>query len=204
MTSIASPVRSAVSALAVLAALAAGAAAAIPARADEKGENLSPTPRVIRGPATSSEAPATPAKVAWNELGPALAEGKKAGKPILVDVYTDWCGWCKRMDKTTYADPAVREYVTSAFVPAKVNAEDDTRRASYRGETKTYRQFADGFRIHGYPTTLFLASDGQLITQLPGYVKPDTFLDVLRYVAEGHYRTRSWEAFTRDGESARP
>ena len=193
------PIRAA--ALAALALLASGAPPAV-ALDEEPGSG--PTPKVIRGPAALAPAPAASERLVWNELDPALAEAKRAQKPLLVDVYTDWCGWCKRMDKTTYADPDVRDYVQSAFVPVRVNAEDDKRRASYLGETRTYRQFADTFRISGYPTTLFLAPDGRLITQLPGYVKPGTFLTVLRYVAEGHYRTQSWESFTRDGESERP
>ena len=53
------------------------------------------------------------------------------------------------------------------------------------------------------PDRPLLASDGQLITQVPGYVKPETFLSVMRYIAEGRYRTQSWESFTRDGESTR-
>jgi thioredoxin-related protein len=185
----------------VLLALALAGLVACPARALD--ETPGPTPRVIRGPGASS-ATAGDGRLAWNELDPALAEARRANKPLLVDVYTDWCGWCKRMDKTTYGDPDVRDYVARAFVPARINAEDDRRRASYQGESRTYRQFADGFRISGYPTTLFLAPDGTLITQLPGYVKPGAFLTVLRYVAEGHYRTRSWDAYSRDAVVPRP
>lgn len=177
--------------------------AASPARAQD--ETPGPTPKVIRGPAATSTAPAPAGdgRLNWSELDPALAEAKRADKPLLVDVYTDWCGWCKRMDKTTYGNPEVRDYVARSFVTARVNAEDDRRRASYLGESRTYRQFADGFRISGYPTTVFLTPDGQLISVLPGYVKPATFLTVLRYVAEGHYRTQSWDAFSREGEAGR-
>ena len=182
----------------VVALLAALPALIGPSPARALDETPGPTPRVIRGPA-----PAGDGRLTWNELDPALAEAKRANKPVLVDVYTDWCGWCKRMDKTTYGNPEVRDYVARAFVPARINAEDDRRHASYLGETASYRQFADGFRISSYPTTLFLAPDGRLITQLPGYVKPAAFLTVLRYVAEGHYRTQSWDAFTRDDEAAR-
>ena len=160
-------------------------------------EDAGPTPRVIRGPGATSATGEDDARLRWNELEPALAEAKRSGKPVIVDVFTDWCGWCKRMDKTTYGHPDVRDYVARAFVPARINAEDDKRRATYQGESRTYRQFADGFRISGYPTTLFLAADGSLITQLPGYVKPETFLTVLHYVGDGHYRTRSWDAYLR-------
>ena len=165
-----------------------------------------PSPRVIRGPAAREARPGERAepRLAWSELEPALAEARRANRLVLVDVYTDWCGWCKRMDKTTYGHPDVRDYVARSFVTARVNAEDDRKRATYLGESHTYRQFADGFRISGYPTTLFLEPDGTLITQLPGYVKPDTFLDVLHYIGEGHYRTQSWEAYSRDPETRRP
>lgn len=192
------PVRS----LLVVALLTVASALLAPAPARALDGTPGPTPRVIRGPATGP-APAADGRLTWSELEPALVEAKRANKPVLVDVYTDWCGWCKRMDKTTYGNPEVRDYVARSFVTAKVNAEDDKRRASYLGESRTYRQFADGFRISGYPTTVFLAPDGQLISMLPGYVKPGTFLTVLRYVAEGHYRTQSWDAFSRDGEAGR-
>lgn len=170
----------------VLCALAAPAAA----------QDTGPTPKVIRGPAAPAAAEGE-VRLQWNELEPALAEAKKSGKPILVDVYTDWCGWCKRMDKTTYGNAEVRDYVARSFVPVRLNAEDDKSRATYDGKSRTYRQFADGFQVSGYPTTLFLASDGTLITLLPGYAKPAPFLNVLRYVGEGHYRTRSWDAYSR-------
>lgn len=185
---------------AVLALLAATAVAGVAAGAE------APSPKVIRGPAAREARPAedAEARLVWSELEPALAEAKRLNKPLLVDVYTDWCGWCKRMDKTTYGHPDVRDYVARSFVTAKVDAEDDRRHATYLGESRSYRQFADSFRISGYPTTLFLEPDGALITQLPGYVKPEPFLDVLHYIGEGHYRTQSWEAYSRDPETRRP
>lgn len=176
----------------LLAACAAGSRPAL--AADE-------APRVIRGSGASATGDG---RLAWNELAPALAQAKRVGKPVLVDVYTDWCGWCKRMAKVTYGDADVRDYVAREFIPARVNAEDDAHHATYAGENVSYRQFADGFRISRYPTTLFLASDGTLITQLPGYVKPNTYMTVLHYVAEGHYKTRTYEAYIRDGDTPQP
>ncbi len=162
-------------------------------------------PRVITtGPETAP--PATPAStpIRWHSLGSGLDEAKRARRPVLVDVVTDWCGWCKRMEKTTYTAAPVREYVGRTFVAIKLDAEDDEARARYDGRIHTTREFADRFRITGYPTTLFLGQDGRLITMVPGYVKPERFMTVLRYIGDGHYRNQSFEAYSREADASRP
>jgi thioredoxin-related protein len=180
-------------ALVALAAATAGGAWAAPkiVKPFAPGNALAPdAPRDAK-----AEAAATP--LPWRELEAGLAEAKKAGKPILVDVVTDWCGWCKRMDRTTYADAGVRDYLSEAFVPVRVDAEEEGRRATYGDRVVTYRQFADGFGITGYPTTVFLAADGTLITTVPGFVQPERFLLVLHYIGDGHYKTQPWDVYAK-------
>ena len=55
----------------------------------------------------------TPVK--WYSLEEAVALQKKKPKKIFIDMYTDWCGWCKRMDATTFTDPAVSAYLNENF-----------------------------------------------------------------------------------------
>ena len=62
-------------------------------------------------------------------LGPGLQEARKRNLPVLVDVYTDWCGWCKRMDRDVYAQPEVRDYLSRKFVTVKLDAEAARSRA---------------------------------------------------------------------------
>ncbi len=199
--------RSARGAPLVLLALFAGLLVVDPASAQSEG----PTPKVIRGgsagggaavPAADMAADSGVEKIRWTDLEEGLAEAKRTGRPLLVDVQTRWCGWCRKMDKATYADPAVREFVGRKFIAARVDAEDDDSRVDYGGVESTHRQFADSFRITGYPTTLFFAADGALVTQVPGFVKPDQFLGVLRFIGDGHYKTTSWDAYRRASASA--
>jgi thioredoxin-related protein len=164
-----------------------------------------PTPKVIKaGGATPAATPAPAGeKIRWTDLEDGFAEAKRSGQPLLVDVSTQWCGWCKKMGRTTYTDPAVRAYVNKKFIASKVDAEDDARRVDYGGVESTHRQFADSFRINQYPTTLFFAPDGSLVTQVPGFVKPEVYIEVLRFIGDGHYRTTSWDAFQRQSTAAR-
>jgi len=121
----------------------------------------------------------------WRDWNTGLKEAASAGRPVLVDVYTDWCTWCKRMDQDVYTRPEVREYLSQHFVMVKLNAEYSTP-ARYDGKQYTSRTLAERFRVNGYPTTIFLRADGNHIANVPGYVPADRFLLLLRYIGDGH------------------
>ncbi len=133
------------------------------------------------GIAPSARAATLPA---WKDWNSGLKEASAAGKPLLVDVYTDWCTWCKRMDRDVYTQPEVRAYLSQHFVLVKLNAEYSTP-ARYEGRQYTSRTLAERFRVNGYPTTIFLRPDGNHIANVPGYVPADRFLLLLRYVGDG-------------------
>ena len=82
-------------------------------------------------------APAPPATLKWYTWEEAVELNKTKPKKMFVDVYTDWCGWCKKMDKSTFADPAVAAYLAENFYPVKLNAEQ-----------KADIQFAGEFLLH--------------------------------------------------------
>ena len=127
----------------------------------------------------------------WKKFNEGLALAKKSGKKVLVDVYTDWCGWCKTMDTSTYTDRRVQQYLRKNYVVIKLNAEGDEK-LSYSGQTITPPEFAQGMGINGYPATLFLQSDGKPITVLPGYSEADMFLHVLSFIGENHYEKKKF------------
>jgi thioredoxin-related protein len=134
---------------------------------------------ILFHPATALAAPA------WRSWDAGLREAATSGRPVLVDVYTDWCGWCKRMDRDVYARPDVQDYLARKFVTVKLDAESGEV-ARYGGRTYTSRTLAARFGVTGYPATLFLSSKGAELGNVPGYLGPQDFLLLLRFIGEGH------------------
>ena len=122
--------------------------------------------------------------IRWQGWDSGLRTAVKTQRPVLVDVYTDWCGWCRRMERDVYSRDDVRDYVSRRFVTVKLDAEAGDE-ASYEGKIYTSRSLAGRFRVTGYPTTLFLRANGEHLVNVPGYVPADRFLLLLRYIGEG-------------------
>ena len=91
----------------------------------------------------------------------------------MVDVYTDWCGWCKKLDRDVYADAKVSEKLAKNFVAVKINPEKTSRAA----------QLAKQFGTRGYPHIVFVNGDGKKIGEIRGYVSANEFLQRLDKVA---------------------
>ncbi|MFZ1730516.1 MAG: thioredoxin fold domain-containing protein [Bacteroidota bacterium] len=136
----------------------------------------------------------------WLSYSEAIQKAGGTKRIVLVDVYTDWCGWCKKMDRDVYADKDVQAVLGEYFVTAKLDAESATKHP-FQGESATEREIAKSFGITGYPTTLFLTEDGEAITILPGYIPKETFLQVLSYIHTRAYETQSWEEFVKNQKS---
>ena len=150
--------------------------------------------------ALSFALPAHAAGVTWRGWNEGLAAAAGSGRPVIVDVYTDWCGWCKRMDRDVYARPDVSEYLNDHFVMVRLNG-DSNERVSYEGRTLSARTLAGGFQVTGYPTTIFLRASGERIVNVPGYVAAPKFMKLVRYIGDGHMdRGTTWEEFSRESD----
>ena len=152
-----------------------------------------------------------PSPVSWLSFDEAVVSAQQTPKKIFIDVYTDWCGWCKKMDATTFSDPAVVEVLQSKFYPVKFNAEqrepitfnDHTFKFVPRG-TKGYHELAAALLNNklSYPSVVFLNENFEIIQVLPGFRKADEFLKIATFIGEDHYLTTSWEDYSKSYQKA--
>jgi thioredoxin-related protein len=129
-------------------------------------------------------------------LNEALKKAKEQDKKIILDIYTDWCGWCKKMDADVYGKSDIKDMVDDNFIFYKLNAEGDEK-VDYKGKQYKASELAEFFEVSGYPTTVFLEPDGKVIeykydkvkmNNLPGYYKAGDFIKVLEFIRDEKYK----------------
>ncbi|WP_192349939.1 thioredoxin fold domain-containing protein [Algoriphagus sp. Y33] len=123
-------------------------------------------------------------KIEWLKFEEAVAATEANPKMLLIDVYTDWCGWCKKMDKETFTDPVVVSYINEKFYAVKMNAEDNKRKFDFKGKEYTEAKMAAAMRVNSYPNFVIIDPTLKNITQLPGYRQPVQFLDGLGQIVD--------------------
>jgi hypothetical protein len=145
--------------------------------------------------AQSSEGHYDPNGVHWMSFEEAVKLNDANPKRIFIDTYTGWCGWCKKMDASTFKDTAVIKYMNENFYAVKLDAETkDTinfrdKHFTYVAEYKTNQIAIDLMQGQmSYPTYSFLDGQYQLIYNLKGYQTTDQFLPTLQYFAEEMYK----------------
>ena len=127
---------------------------------------------------------------AWYGFEEGIQLATKEGKHVVIDFYTDWCKWCKVMDKETFSVPEVESYLFEHFVPIRINAEGATEKVQFQGQSFTFRELTSAFRVTGFPSIAFMTPTSEIITVIPGYIKKDMFLNILKYVNEECYKSQ--------------
>ena len=130
----------------------------------------------------------------WLSMEDAIAAAQADSSLILVYGYASWCGFCARFDAEVFTDDDVQAYLAEHFAPTRLNLEDTTTVQFFDAQVNGV-QLGRAMGISGTPTSVFVAEDGSLITKLPGYTDPETFLYALQYVREAVYETLPFDAY---------
>ena len=134
---------------------------------------------LLGGPALTA-----PTGIKWHtRIEDALRVARAQRKPIIVDFWATWCGWCKRLDQSTYVDPLVTK-LAEGFVAVKVNAEGAPNEA----------EFAQRYDVSTLPTIAFLSPTGRLVSRVNGYQGPGQFPQTLNMAREEAQKVMGWES----------
>jgi len=143
-------------------------------------------------------------KVKWYTIDEALKLNATAPRKILIDTYTDWCGWCKKMDAETFDHPVIAAYVNKNFYPVKFDAESSapvqfsghtfTNQGS-GGSRKTTHQFATALGVTGYPTVVYFTGDLKMIGPVSGFYTAEQIEPLLHYIVNEKFMSISLEEY---------
>ncbi len=146
--------------------------------------------------------------LSWEEAV-ALTKNEGNTKKVFVDVYTDWCGWCKKMDKDTFQNPEVAQYMQENFYMVKFDAEGKDP-IEFDGRTfkfvpsgrRGYHELAAALLQNrlSYPTVVFLDENLKMLSPVPGYQKAKPFLKIARYFGDDIYENQDWNSYSGAGK----
>lgn len=150
-------------------------------------ENTTPTEYIEEAPVE---------EIKWYTWEEAIELNKKEPRKLFIDLYTDWCGWCKRMDATTFTDPAVVKHMNENYYPIKFDAEQKEE-VVYNGHT--FKYIASGRRgVHelayslldgqlSYPSYVYMTEEVERIYVSKGYKAADKLIQELNYFTAEKY-----------------
>lgn len=131
------------------------------------------------------------APINWVDFTSLEKESKAAGKPRLIYFYSDYCGYCTKMEKETFSNEKVASYLNENFVASQVNTQKD-------------QKLAIQFMVRAVPTTVFINADGTPIDSLAGYIDADIFFWMLKYIGSKEINNMDFMEFLKKNNVEHP
>ena len=123
--------------------------------------------------------------IKWYSYDEGVALGKSKGKKVFLYFWSNWCTFCKKMERETLTKTPIVSYLNDHFISVKVDSVRERKKASL-------------YAVEGVPTTWFLTENGEKIVTLPGYISPDIFLPVLKFIGTESYKKMTFKKYLKE------
>lgn len=131
---------------------------------------------------SSADNSASSSGIKWYSYKEGTERGKAEKKNVFVNFYAVWCGYCKKMDNDTFKDARVVKYLSENFISVRVDTDKEPN-------------IAREYYVQGLPTAWFLSKSGEKISNMPGYVPSDMFINILKYIQSDKYKEMNFKKF---------
>ncbi len=146
-----------------------------------------------------------PKEIEWLSIAEVEQRMKTEPRKVYVDIYTDWCGWCKVMEKKTFTHPKLIEYLNNNYYCIRFNAEaKDTivfngKKYGFYAGSKT-NELAVEWMQHklSYPSSIFMEENFKNPQPVPGYLEVPSIEMILKYFGGNHHKKTPWEKYKND------
>ncbi|KPM47501.1 thioredoxin family protein [Jiulongibacter sediminis] len=138
----------------------------------------------------------------WMSIEEAFAATQKNPKKTIIDVYTNWCGWCKVMDKKTFTNPEVVKYVNENYYAVKLNAESKEDivigNTTYKYNEQNRANDIAVALLQGkmsYPSMVYLDEQFNMIQPIPGYLEARQFHEIITFIGDDYHKKETFDAY---------
>ena len=143
-------------------------------------------------------------KIKWLTWEDAMEKSSIEKRKIFVDIYTDWCGWCKKLDATTFAEDHIAKYINENYYPVKFDAEMKES-VTLKGREYVFVKFGQrGYHelaaqlLQGklsFPSMVFLDENYNIIQSIPGYQNVNNFEMIITYFGSNSHKNIAWNKY---------
>ncbi|MBF0203548.1 MAG: thioredoxin fold domain-containing protein [Desulfamplus sp.] len=134
------------------------------------------------GTSNASAVPAVSGGIEWKDYDKGVGIAKDHNKKVFLYFHADWCGYCRKMDASTFKDKALIDYMNANFIAIRVNSDVE-------------KKIAESYGVRGLPTCWFLKSNSDKLSSMPGYIDAEKLLVILKYVHTESYEKMSFNDF---------
>jgi len=129
-------------------------------------------------------------EIDWKKYDQGMALAKKQNKKIFLHFRTDWCAYCKKMEKTTFKKNTVIRFLNDHFISIKVDGDRE-------------KKITSDYRVKGFPDNWFMNEKRKIVLNLPGYLEPKALLFYLKYLHTDSYKTMTPTEYYKSGSKTK-